>query len=279
MFTLNCKGKLLLIEKPLVMGILNITNDSFYAGSRLNSTEIILELATQMIKEGADILDVGAQSTRPGSDRIPVKEEIEKAVPVIRLIKQKFPDVILSIDTYQSEVERECVGAGASIVNDIGGGDMDRNMISTVAELGVPYICMHMKGVPETMHLNAQYDDVLKELLDYFIRKIDACREAGIKDIIIDPGFGFGKNIDQNFLLLKNLSVFLMLEKPILCGLSRKSTIYKTLGISPGESLNGTSVLNTLAINNGANILRVHDVKEAVEVVKLMSAYSSKLQS
>ena len=274
MFTLNCNGKFLLAEKPLVMGILNITNDSFYAGSRLNTFEIVLEKAAQMIKEGAEILDIGAQSTRPGSERISSKEEIEKAVPVIQLIKEKFPDVIISIDTYQAEVARECVFAGASIVNDISGGEMDKNMIKTVAGLNVPYICMHMKGVPETMHLNTNYDDVLKDLLDYFIRKTDECIKAGIKDVIIDPGFGFGKNIAQNFYLLKNLQVFKMLEKPILCGLSRKSTIYKTLNISAEEALNGTTVLNTLAIQNGADILRVHDVKEAVEVVRLMEVYS-----
>ncbi len=274
MFTLNCNGKFLLAEKPLVMGILNITNDSFYAGSRLNTFEIVLEKAAQMIKEGAEILDIGAQSTRPGSERISSKEEIEKAVPVIQLIKEKFPDVIISIDTYQAEVVRECVFAGASIVNDISGGEMDKNMIKTVAGLNVPYICMHMKGVPETMHLNTNYDDVLKDLLDYFIRKTDECIKAGIKDVIIDPGFGFGKNIAQNFYLLKNLQVFKMLEKPILCGLSRKSTIYKTLNISAEEALNGTTVLNTLAIQNGADILRVHDVKEAVEVVRLMEVYS-----
>ena len=274
MFTLNCNGKFLLAEKPLVMGILNITNDSFYAGSRLNSTEMILEKAAQMIQDGADILDIGAQSTRPGSERISAKEEIEKAVPVIQLIKAKFPEMVLSIDTYQAEVARECVAAGASIVNDISGGEMDKYMIKTVAGLKVPYICMHMKGVPETMHLDTNYDDVLKDLLDYFIRKTDECIKAGIKDMIIDPGFGFGKNIAQNFFLLKNLHVFKMLEKPILCGLSRKSTIYKTLHISAEEALSGTTVLNTLAIQNGADILRVHDVKEAVEVVRLMEAYS-----
>ena len=274
MFTLNCNGKFLLAEKPLVMGILNITNDSFYAGSRLNSTEMILEKAAQMIQDGADILDIGAQSTRPGSERISAKEEIEKAVPVIQLIRAKFPEMVLSIDTYQAEVARECVAAGASIVNDISGGEMDKYMIKTVAGLKVPYICMHMKGVPETMHLDTNYDDVLKDLLDYFIRKTDECIKAGIKDMIIDPGFGFGKNIAQNFFLLKNLHVFKILEKPILCGLSRKSTIYKTLGISSEEALNGTTVLNTLAIRNGADILRVHDVKEAVEVVRLIEKYS-----
>ena len=273
MFTLNCNGKFLLAEKPLVMGILNLTNDSFYAGNRLNSPESVLEKAGQMIKDGADILDIGPQSSRPGSERISAKEEIEKAVPVIQMIKELYPEIILSIDTYQAEVAHKCVAAGASIVNDISSGEMDKNMIETVAELNVPYICMHMKGVPETMQLDNNYDDVLKELLDYFIRKNDECIKAGIKDVIIDPGFGFGKNSTQNLFLLKNLHLFKIIEKPILCGLSRKSTIYKTLNILPEEALNGTTVLNTLAIQNGADILRVHDVKEAVEVVKLMDAY------
>ena len=275
MFSLNCNGTLLFAEKPLVMGILNITNDSFYAGSRLNSTEMILEKAAQMIQDGADILDIGAQSTRPGSVRLSAQEEIEKAIPIIRAIRQKHPKIILSIDTYQSEVAAASVQAGASIVNDISGGEMDEEMIKVVGGLKVPYICMHMKGVPETMHLDTNYTNVLQEVLDYFIRKTDECRKAGIVDVIIDPGFGFGKNIQQNLFLLKNLGVFRMLEKPILCGLSRKSTIYKTLGVTANESLNGTTVLNTLAVQNGAGILRVHDVKEAVEVVRLMGAYNA----
>ena len=275
MFSLNCNGKFLLAEKPLVMGILNLTTDSFYEASRLKTLENVLEKAAQMVAEGADILDIGAQSTRPGSTRISAGEEIEKAVPIIREIREKHPEVILSIDTYQSEVAVECVQAGASIVNDISGGEMDEMMIQTVAGLHVPYICMHMKGVPETMHLNTDYADVLQEVLDYFIRKIEDCTKAGIKDVIIDPGFGFGKSIQQNLFLLKNLKVFKMLERPILCGLSRKSTVYKTLGISAEEALNGTTVLNTVAIQNGAGILRVHDVKAAAEVVKLMEAYKT----
>ena len=277
MFSLNCNGTFLLAEKPLVMGILNLTSDSFYEGSRLKTRETVLEKATQMIAEGADILDIGAQSTRPGSSRISAKEEIEKAVPIIREIRERYPEIFLSIDTYQSEVAVACVQAGASIVNDISGGEMDRDMIKTVAELSVPYICMHMKGVPETMHLDTTYSNLLQEVLDYFIRKTDECVKAGLKDVIIDPGFGFGKNIQQNLFLLKNLHVFKMTEKPILCGLSRKSTIYKTLGTSAMEALNGTTVLNTLALQNGADILRVHDVKEAVEVVRLMGAYEKSL--
>ena len=275
MFSLNCKGKLLLIEKPLVMGILNITGDSFYAGSRLKNLEAIKNKAAQMIMEGADIIDIGAQSTRPGSERISADKELEKLLPAIEMLMGLFPEIIISIDTYHSKVAKETVEAGAAIINDISAGEMDKNMLATVGSLNAPYIAMHMKGVPETMHLQTNYEDAIKEILDFFIKKIDECKRAGIKDVIVDLGFGFGKNIKQNLLLLKNLSVFQMLQKPILAGLSRKSTIYKTLKITAEESLNGTTVLNTLALQNGASILRVHDVKEAKEVVALFEAYKN----
>ena len=274
MFSLNCKGKLLLIEKPLVMGILNITDDSFYAGSRMRNMDAIKNKATQMLNEGADILDIGAQSTRPSSSRISADEELEKLLPAIEMLTDLFPEIIISIDTYHSKVAKESANAGAVIVNDISAGEMDKNMLETVASLNVPYICMHMKGVPETMQQQAHYEDVTKEVLDFFIKKTDECKQAGINDVIIDPGFGFGKNISQNLLLLKNLSVFRMLEKPILAGISRKSTIYKTLKVPAEDSLNGTTVLNTLALQNGASILRVHDVKEAKEVITLFEVYS-----
>jgi dihydropteroate synthase len=271
---LNCKGTLILIEKPLVMGILNITPDSFYAGSRLQNMDMVLIKGRQMIAEGADILDIGGQSTRPGSERISEEEEIQKVLPVIELLLKEFDPVILSIDTYHAGVAKEAVDAGASIVNDISGGAMDKNMLETVASLSVPYICMHMKGVPETMHYDTSYENIIKEILDFFIKKIDECRLAGIKDVIVDPGFGFGKTIEHNFTLLKNLSIFKMLERPVMAGISRKSTIYKTLNIGVEDSLNGTTVLNTLALQNGANILRVHDVKEAKEAVTLFEAYA-----
>ncbi len=274
MFSLNCKGKLLLIEKPLVMGILNITDDSFYAGSRLNGMDAVKNKATQMFNEGADIFDIGAQSTRPGSTRISAEEELKKILPAIYMLKNLYPEILISIDTYHSKVAKEAVNAGAVIVNDISAGEMDKDMIEMVASLSVPYICMHIKGVPETMHEQTHYEDVTKEVLDFFIQKTAECKEAGIKDIIIDPGFGFGKNISQNLLLLKNLEVFKMLEKPIMAGLSRKSAIYKTLKIDAENSLNGTTVLHTLALQNGASILRVHDVKEAKEVINLFEAYS-----
>ena len=274
MFTLNCRGKLVVIEKPLVMGILNITNDSFYAGSRLQDPEAVLTRAGQMIADGADILDIGGQSTRPGSVRISEEAEMEKVLPVIEMLIKKFGATIISIDTYHAAVAKNAVDAGASIVNDISGGTMDKNMLETVASLAVPYICMHMKGVPETMHHDTRYENITKEILDFFIKRINECRRSGIKDIIVDPGFGFGKTIEQNFILLKNLSLFTMLETPVMAGISRKSTIYKTLNTEVEDSLNGTTVLNTLALQNGADILRVHDVKEAKEAVMLFEAYA-----
>ncbi len=273
MFTLNCKGKLLVIDKPLVMGIINITSDSFYEGSRSQTVESILSQATKMIGEGADIIDIGGQSTRPGSERISVKEELQRVLSAIETILKNFPETIISVDTYQAIVAEECVRSGAAIINDISAGNMDSDMIPTVAKLQVPYICMHMKGTPQDMQEHPSYENVTKEVLDFFIQKTDECRRAGINDVIIDPGFGFGKTITHNFTLLKELSAFKMLEKPIMAGLSRKSTIYKTLGINTNEALNGTTVLNTLALQNGANILRVHDVKEAKEVIKLYEQY------
>jgi dihydropteroate synthase len=273
MFSLNCNGKLLFIEKPLVMGILNITDDSFYAGSRMQSLNAVKDRAEKMLREGADMLDLGAQSTRPGSNRISAEDELNKLLPSIKIIKQSFPESVLSIDTYHAKVAKECVAAGAAIINDISGGEMDKEMIKTVGNLGVPYICMHMKGVPETMQQQANYENVTREILDFFIAKIEECKSEGIKDIIIDPGFGFGKNISQNFLLLKNLELFKILDKPIMAGLSRKSTIYRTLKVSPEESLNGTTVLNTIALLHGVSILRVHDVKEAREAISLIDAY------
>ena len=273
MFSLNCKGKLLAIDKPLVMGIINITPDSFYKGSSQQTNASVLAQATKMINEGAGIIDVGGQSTRPGSERISIKEELQRVLPAIEIILKNFPETIISVDTYQSKVAEECVNAGAAIINDISAGNMDSAMLSTVAKLQVPYICMHMKGTPEDMQQHPTYENVIMEVLDFFIQKVDECRRSGINDVIIDPGFGFGKTIAHNFTLLKELSAFKMLDKPIMAGLSRKSTIYKTLGVTAEEALNGTTVLNTLALQNGANILRVHDVKEAKEVIALWERY------
>jgi dihydropteroate synthase len=275
MFTLNCKGRLLIIAEPVVMGIINVTPDSFYRGSRIESVDAVLRLAEEMLEEGATILDIGGQSTRPGAKDLATGEELQRVLPAIEEISKRFPGSFLSIDTYHSGVAKQAVEAGASIVNDISSGTLDPTMISTVASLGVPYIAMHIKGTPETMQHEAVYENVTLEVLDFFIQKTEECRQAGIKDIIIDPGFGFAKTIEHNFMLLKELHVFAMLQKLILVGLSRKATVYKTLGTTAEEALNGTTVLNTIALQNGANILRVHDVKEAVETIRLMKAYAA----
>jgi dihydropteroate synthase len=274
MFSLNCKGKLLFINKPLVMGILNITKDSFYPESRLQNIDAVKKKADLMISEGVDILDIGAQSTRPGSKRLSAKEELIKLLPAIETLIHDYLEIIISVDTYQAQVAKECIQAGAAIINDISGGEMDKEMIPTVAEFKVPFVCMHIKGVPETMQDDTTYEELTKDVLDFFIQKIYECKQAGIRDVIIDPGFGFGKNLYQNLQLLKNLATFKMLGKPIMTGVSRKSTIYKTLGITAEEALNGTTVLNTIALLNGSSIIRVHDVKEAKEALALLDAYN-----
>lgn len=270
MYTINCKGKLLLLDKPLVMGVVNATPDSFYKAD-LNSD--MVQLAKQMHDDGAAVIDIGGQSTRPGSESIPVEEELKRVIPLIETIHHFHPGILLSIDTYSSQVAAAAVKAGASLVNDISGGMMDKEMLSTVASLKVPYICMHMKGIPATMHMKPVYEDVVKDVLDFFIERIAACREAGIHDVIVDPGFGFGKTHEHNFRLLHELGIFHILERPILVGLSRKSTIYKTLGTTADQALNGTTVMNTIALLNGASFLRVHDVKEAREAIALVEAY------
>lgn len=274
MYTLNCKGRLLTIDEPVVMGILNVTPDSFYSGSRVQQTDEVLQKAATMIAEGAAILDIGGQSTRPGSTRISAEEETARVVPAIEAIKQQFPTIFISIDTYYAEVAKQAVEAGADLVNDISAGNMDAAMLATVAQLQVPFIAMHMQGTPDTMQENPQYENIAKEVVDYFSTKTKQCKEAGIVDVILDPGFGFGKTITHNFQLLKQMEALQMFQVPVLAGLSRKSTIWRTLNITADEALNGTTVLNTLALTKGANILRVHDVKEAVETIRLFSAYS-----
>ena len=271
MFTLNCNGKLLVLDRPLVMGIINATPDSFYEGSRFTGRDKIVEHAEKMIAEKADIIDIGGQSTRPGSKPVSQNEELSRVMEGIEGIRKNFPEVIISVDTFYSSVARKAVDAGASIVNDISAGSIDEKMIATVAQLKVPYVAMHLKGTPETMQQEAHYENVTREVIDFFIAKKDECTQAGIRDLIIDPGFGFAKNAQHNFELLRNLATLRILECPVLVGLSRKSTIYKTLGISAEEALNGTTVLNTVALMNGANILRVHDVREAKEAVALCS--------
>ena len=274
MYSLNCKGKLVVIDTAIVMGIINLTPDSFYAESRKHGPDEMLFTAEQMLKEGAVMLDLGGQSTRPGSERISVEEELARVIAPIEKLAQTFPEAIISIDTYYARVAKEAVQAGAAVVNDISGGMMDANMLDTVGHLQTPYVCTHILGEPATMQQSPQYNDVVLEVLDYFIAKIKTCRDRGIRDLIIDPGFGFGKTIAHNFQLLRELKTFTMLDVPILAGLSRKGTVYKTLGVEPEQALNGSTVLHTLALTNGASILRVHDVRAAVEAITLFRAYN-----
>jgi len=270
MYTLNCKGRLLVIDKPLVMGIINTTPDSFYEGSRFMGASGVLKQAEEMLKAGADILDIGGQSTRPNSTTVSAGEELQRVTGAIESLHYNFPEAVISIDTYYARVAAEAVAAGASIVNDVSAGLVDADIIPTTGKLRVPYICTHIKGTPATMQQHATYDNVTREVLDFFIKKTAECHQAGITDVIIDPGFGFAKTPAHNFTLLKNLALLKMLDKPILVGISRKSSVWKTLGITPQEALNGTTVLNTIGLLNGAHILRVHDVKEAKEAITLV---------
>lgn len=256
------------------MGIINITPDSFFEGHLNKKDAEILLMAEEMIENGASILDIGGQSTKPGSKRIDADEELNRVIPIIKAIRKNFPETIISIDTYYSKVATKAVESGADIVNDISAGNFDEEMIPTVGKLQVPYVCMHMQGTPETMQLNPTYSNITLEIIQFFNKKIEACRMAGINDIIIDPGFGFGKTIEQNFTLLREMLYLKMLDCPILVGVSRKGMIYKTLETTAENALNGTTVANTLALNNGASILRVHDVKEAKEAITIFNAYN-----
>jgi len=269
MFTLNCKGRLIKIEEPVVMGILNTTPDSFHAASRTKSIDDAVEKAKQMLEAGATILDIGAQSTRPGSENVGAETELDRIIPVIEAISKSIPQAIISVDTFIASVAKAAVMAGASIVNDISGGLFDENMLTTVAELKTPFVCMYVRGNANNMHQIMPTSNCTLEVLDFFIERIAACNKAGIHDIILDPGFGFGKTMDENFQLLKNLQIFTQLKKPILLGISRKSMIYKTLNVTAENALNGSTVLHTLGLLNGASILRVHDVKEAREAIIL----------
>ena len=268
---LNCRGQLLNLNKPVVMGILNITPDSFYDGGKYSKEKKVLQKLNKMIDEGATIVDIGAYSSRPGATHISEKEELGRLIPVLELIEKFFPDLIVSIDTFRSEIASIVVNKYAvSIINDISAGELDHKMFETINKLQVPYIMMHMKGIPKNMQRNTQYKYLLKEIIAYFSKKINKLKEIGVRDLIIDPGFGFSKTLLQNYQLLKELSQFEILELPILAGISRKSMIYKHLGTDAENALNGTSILNTVALQNGANILRVHDVKEAMEVINLV---------
>jgi dihydropteroate synthase len=261
------------MDRPVVMGVLNITPDSFYTGSRIQSEDELIRQAGNMLDSGAAILDLGGLSSRPGAGEISINEEIARVVPAIQMISDRFPHAFISIDSYRHEVARAAIHAGALIINDIGAGSTD-DLIKLAATEGLPYISMHMRGKPDTMGRLTNYENVVTEVLDYFIARKRECIQMGIKDLIIDPGFGFAKTIRQNFLLLKYLNLLKILDLPVMVGLSRKTTIYKTLGIQPEEALNGSTVLHTLAIENGAAILRVHDVKEAVETIRLWKSYA-----
>jgi dihydropteroate synthase len=269
--TLNVNGKLVDLSTPVVMGILNITPDSFFKGSRFTIESEILNQTEKMLLEGATFIDVGGYSSRPGADDISPDEESSRALKAIKAIVKEFSQTIISIDTFRSEVARQAVQEGATIINDISAGEFDAKMFETVAALKVPYIAMHMRGNPQTMKALTSYDDLVKEVLNYFIEKINRLKVLGVNDIIIDPGFGFAKTIDQNFELLAHLDYFTNLDRPILVGLSRKSMTWKTLGLTAEDALNGTTALNMAALLKGAGILRVHDVKEAMEVIKLYS--------
>ena len=272
--TINCKGNLVDLSSPKVMGILNITPDSFYDGGKYKNESEILNQVEKMLLDGATFIDVGAYSSRPGAQHISEEEELKRSLPVINLLLQHFPEIIISVDTFRSKVAKETINAGAALINDISGGKMDDNMFVTVAKLQVPYILMHMLGTPQNMQQNPIYENVTKEIISFFAAKIYQLRQLKLNDVVIDVGFGFGKTIDHNFELLKNLALFKSLDAPILTGVSRKSMLYKTLDISAQEALNATTSANTIALLNGANILRVHDVKEAVEAVKIVSKIS-----
>lgn len=268
--SLNIKGRLIDLSTPKVMGILNITPDSFYRDSRNATINEAIAKTEQFLKEGAAFIDVGGYSSRPGAKDISTDEELQRVIPIIEVLAKEFPAAVFSVDTFRARVAEEAIEAGAHIVNDISSGDMDEMMFETVASLQVPYMIMHMQGTPQNMHLNPAYGNVTLEVVDYFARKVAELRKLKVHDVIIDPGFGFGKTMSHNYQLLNELEAFKLFKLPVLVGFSRKGMIYKALNITAAESLNGTSVLNTIALQKGAGILRVHDVKEAVECVKLV---------
>lgn len=273
--TINCKGELIDFERPKIMGILNLTPDSFYDGGHYKNEADVLKQAERLLQEGADFIDIGGQSTRPNAKHLTAEEELNRILPIIDLILKQFPKALISIDTFHSTVAKETVQNGAAIINDISAGNLDENMMETVGELQVPYIMMHMRGTPKTMQSKTDYKDLMQEVFCYFSEKIEEANRFGINDLIIDPGFGFAKTETQNFKLLRNTDLFKKLNMPILMGVSRKSTICKTLNTTPDQALNGTTVLHTLSLLKGADILRVHDVREAWECVELICAYKS----
>ncbi len=270
--TLNLRGNLVSLDRPLVMGILNITPDSFYAESRHQATSGLLKKAGEMLSEGAAILDIGGYSSRPGADHISEEEETHRVTEAIASIHREFPEAYISVDTFRAGVAARAVAAGACIVNDISGGSLDPQMFSTVAELGVPYILMHMKGTPQNMIRQTDYEHLITDIYSYFSEKVGQLNQLGVSDIVLDPGFGFSKTREQSYEVLRNLGYFKSMKLPLLAGISRKSMIYKELGITPEAALNGTTALNMIALTNGASLLRVHDVKPAMEAIQLFKA-------
>ena len=266
---INIKGNLLDLNKPKIMGILNVTPDSFFDGGLYNTEKKVDIQVMKMIEDGMDILDVGGYSSRPGAKEISIDEEIDRVIPVVKFIRKKYPELILSVDTFRSEVARNCLDLGVDIINDISAGCIDKNILDVVAEYNCPYIMMHMKGTPQTMQINPEYENLIKELLIYFAKRIYLAREKGIIDIIVDPGFGFGKTLDHNYTIIKKIENFKLLDLPVMVGISRKSFITKQLDIDKKDSLNGTTALNMYFLEKNVNILRVHDVKEAKECIML----------
>tara|TARA_B110000014_G_scaffold61807_1_gene41871 strand:+ start:7024 stop:7854 length:831 start_codon:yes stop_codon:yes gene_type:complete len=273
--TINCTGKLVDLSTPKIMGILNVTPDSFYDGGVHNSEKKILDHVEKMLNDGAIFIDIGAYSSRPNAINIDEDEELNRVVPALELVNKKFPEAIISIDTFRSKVAETCLNSGASIINDVSAGEMDKKMMEIVGKYNVPYVMMHMKGNPQNMIRKTNYDDMLKEIIKYFSKKINQAVSYKINDMIIDPGFGFAKDLKQNYDLLSNIDLLKILDKPIMVGISRKSMIYQSLKTNAKESLNGTTVLNTVSLIKGASILRVHDVKEANECIKLISALNN----
>ena len=273
--TINCKGQLIDLSKPKVMGILNVTPNSFFDGGKYKNADEIVAQVQKMLSEGATFIDIGAYSSKPNAEFVSVEEEIARIVPIVELLVQQFPNILISIDTFRSEVAEACILKGAALINDISAGKLDDLMLGVVAKYKVPYIMMHMRGTPQTMTTLTQYEDVVKEVLLYFSERIAAARSLGIHDLIVDPGFGFAKTLEQNYEVLQKMELFQQLELPILSGISRKSMIYKVLNTNASESLNGTTTLNTISLVRGASILRVHDVNEAVECVTLFNAMNS----
>lgn len=269
MNTINIKGRMWDLERPVVMGILNLTPDSFFEGNRIDKTSTLLNRAEQMLQDGAGILDLGAYSTRPGAMEVSEAEEFGRILPAVEALVKEFPQAVLSIDTFRSSIAKATIEAGASIINDVSGGNLDEEMFETISQLKVPYILMHMRGTPQNMNNLTHYEHLVLDLLNYFEKKIKLLRQLDVKDIILDPGFGFAKSITQNFELLNSMEAFLQLECPLLIGLSRKSMITKTLHVEAKNALNGTTALNMVALLKGAKILRVHDVKEALECITL----------